>query len=345
MEKHLNIVKLHNSMRRKIIKQGHNTLTITLPSEWVKKLNLQPGDEVDLFQKQSSLILNGTERLPHKDAIIDMSDFTVPMLWRFFQSAYRSGSSEIKIIFDKNKKTFEDPYHFYTTQFDYSQLGEKVVSKPIYVAIQSMVDRFIGVEVMDVGENYVIIKEMGELTAKEFENSLRRIFLIILQLFERIIEAIEKDEIGSTNLCKDLHTIDVNIDKFVDYCCRILNKIHTSFSEEDKSLLFSTLFIQELLGDEFKYIGKHLAVSKKSVNDVLPLAEKVKEHFELYYNLFYKFSRDATIKIGENDRKVYSEHFQHKNKTSGESRSIERHLMLISKFTLSLTELRIEMEY
>ena len=27
-------------MKRKIIKQGHNTLTVTLPSKWVKKLNI-----------------------------------------------------------------------------------------------------------------------------------------------------------------------------------------------------------------------------------------------------------------------------------------------------------------
>jgi len=34
-------------MKRKIIKQGHNTLTITLPSKWAHKLNLKAGEEVD----------------------------------------------------------------------------------------------------------------------------------------------------------------------------------------------------------------------------------------------------------------------------------------------------------
>ena len=32
-------------MIRKIIKQGHNTLTITLPSEWTKRFNLEAGKE------------------------------------------------------------------------------------------------------------------------------------------------------------------------------------------------------------------------------------------------------------------------------------------------------------
>ena len=37
-------------MKRRVIKQGHNTLTITLPSEWVKKLNIQSGEELDLSE-------------------------------------------------------------------------------------------------------------------------------------------------------------------------------------------------------------------------------------------------------------------------------------------------------
>ena len=331
-------------MKRKVIKQGHNTLTVTLPSGWVKKLNVKAGDEIDVYEKEHALVLNGFERNKKKSTTINIDGFTVPLLWRFFQGAYRSGADEIKLTFDKNTKIFEDPYHYYTTQFDYAKLGEKVVPKPTLVAVQSLVDRFVGIEIMDAGEGYILVKEMGEISDKEFENSLRRIFLVIFQLFERVSEAIEKDELEDKNLCKDLHTIDLNIDRFVDYCCRILNKIHTSFPEKDKPLLFSTLFLLELLGDEFKYIGKHLVMSKKPVKECLPLTQAVKEHFDLYYSLFYKFNREEAIKFGESDQMVYKEHQQFKTKT-GEGRSIARHLMMISKFTLALCELRIEMEF
>jgi phosphate uptake regulator len=331
-------------MKRKIIKQGHNTLTMTLPSEWVKKLNLKAGDEIDVHENENSLVLNGFERIKEKSAVIDIKGFTVPLLWRFFQGAYRAGCDEIKIVFDENTKLYEDPYHYYTTQFDYAELGEQKPEKLILVAIQSLVDRFVGIEIIEHGKNYILIKEMGEVSAKEFDNSLRRIFLVVFQLFDRIMEAIEKNEIGSIALCKDMHTIDLNIDRFVDYCARILNKINTSFPEKNKSLLFSTLYLLELLGDEFKYIGKHLAISKKSIQEVLPLAEKVREHFDIYYKLFYKFEREKAIEFGENDKSVYEEHYRFKGRV-GQGRSIARHLMMISKFTLALAELRIEMEY
>ena len=332
-------------MKRKIIKQGHNTLTITLPTEWVKKLGLSGGDEIDLIEKDSSLIINGHQSLKEKKGEIDITKFTIPLLWRFFQSAYRSGCDEIKIKFDPNKKDYEDAYHFYTTQFDYSKLGEKIPSKPAIAMMQGMVDRFIGMGIIETGKDYCIIKEMGEPSLREFDNSLRRIFLVILQMFDRVIEAIEKNEINDASLCKEIHTIDLNVDRFVDYCCRVLRKLSNSFPEGRKRLLFSTLFLLELVGDEFKYVGKHLAISKKPVKDSLPLIKLVKAHFEMYYNLFYKFNRETAIELGKNDYTIYNEHFKIKENLKEQSKSIEAHFMMVSKFVLALTELRIEMEF
>ena len=332
-------------MKRKIIKQGHNTLTLTLPSDWAKKLNIQAGDEVDVIAKEESLIINGKEKSKAKSAVIDITNFTIPLLWRFFQSAYRAGCDEIKIIFDSNRKNYEDAYHYYTSQFDYSKLGEKVPPKPALAMIQGVVDRFIGMGVIESGKDYCIIREMGEPFVKEFDSSLRRVFLVILQMFERIIEIIQKEEIGDAGICKEIHTIDLNVDRLVDYCCRILNRTPNHFPDDKKMILFSTLFNLELVGDEFKYIGKHIAVSKKSLKDCLQLAEMVKEHFEMYYHLFYKFDRELTIKLGKNDYSIYNEHFKIKESMKGESKSLASHLMTISKFVFVLTELRIEMEF
>ena len=332
-------------MKRKIIKQGHNTLTITLPSKWVKKLNMKAGDEINILEKNSSLIINAEKNFKEKTTIINITDFTIPLLWRYFQSAYRSGCDEIKIIFDPNKKNYEDAFHYYTTNFDYAKIGEKVPQKTAIVLIQSVVDRFLNIAIIESSKNHCVIREMGEPTTKEFDNALRRIFIIIFQMFDRIIEIIQEDEIGDNFVCKEIHTIDLNIDKFVDYCCRILNKMNTSFCENKKSILFSTLFIFEFLGDEFKYIGKHLAISKKPVKDTLPLIEEVKKHFNIYYKLFYKFDREQSITFGKNDFDIYRKHFEIKKNLVGESKSIARHFMHISKFLLALVELRIEMEF
>ncbi len=332
-------------MIRKIIKQGHNTLTVTLPSKWASELNLKPGDEISLFQNNGALTINGKQNGDHKSTILDIRGFSIPMIWRFFQSVYREGYDEIKIIYDTQKDSYESAYAYYASQLEYTRMGEKPLKKPALEMIQEMVNRFIGVEIIDHGEDHCTIKEMGDLSSKEFDNSLRRIFLLILELFDTVIEMINENEINNINICKKIHSIDTSVDRFIDYCCRINNKINDSSFQKNKPIMFSTLFLLEMLGDEFKYIGIHLAKSKKKVDDVLPFAQRVKEHFEMYYKLFYKFERETAIKFGENDFKIYNDHFKWKEESNKDARSIRRHFMQISKFIFALVELRIEMEY
>src|SRR3989338_5327977 len=131
-------------MKRKIIKQGHSTLTITLPTKWAQKLNLKAGDEIDLIEKDNSILINGQENGKEKKAVIDISNFTMPLIWRFIQGAYRSGYTEIKIIFDPDKALYDDPYHYLTTHSAYAELGENIPKKTALVMIQTIVDRFIG---------------------------------------------------------------------------------------------------------------------------------------------------------------------------------------------------------
>ncbi|MFA5992509.1 MAG: AbrB/MazE/SpoVT family DNA-binding domain-containing protein [Candidatus Pacearchaeota archaeon] len=332
-------------MKRKIIKQGHNTLTITLPSDWVKKLNLNAGDEVDLFENANSLVISGKQHNGHKSTTIDITGLRVPMVWRFFQGAYREGYDEIKLIYDANKQECENAYDYYANQFAYTRMGERPRKVATLDMVSGLVSRFIGIAIIDHGPNYCIIREMGELSTKEFDNSLRRIFLLILELFDEIISMIKDNKISDIGVCKRIHTMDVNVDRFVDYCCRINNKINDSTFQKNKQLMFSTLFLLEILSDEFKYIGRHLANSKKKVDEILEFAELVKEHFEMYYELFYKFDKDRAIKFGEHDYEIYNDHFELKESVNKDVNSIRRHLMQVSKFTFCLMELRVEMEY
>lgn len=332
-------------MKRRIIKQGHNTLTITLPSQWTRRHNMKAGDEVDLVSREHALIINGQNFSDNKVCEIDITGFTMPLLWRYMQGAYRSGSEEILVYFDPEKKEWQDAFHFYTSLFDYSKLGETNPLKPTIAMIQEIVNRFIGIDIVESGKQFCRIKEMAQVTAREFENSFRRIFITIIHLFDRLIEAMEQNEIDDPSLCKEIHAIDLNIDKLVDYCARILNKVPTIFDEQKKQLIFSSLFTLELAGDEFKYIGKHLATTKKDTKDIVPLMKMAKEHFEIYYKMYYSFNRNLAVEFGEHDVKLYEYHFKMKEGLSGENRSIVKHIMLLTKFTLCLVELRIQMEF
>ena len=46
------------NMKRKVIRQGHNTLTITLPAKWIQKKGIEAGEELDVIEKEDVIIIS-----------------------------------------------------------------------------------------------------------------------------------------------------------------------------------------------------------------------------------------------------------------------------------------------
>src|SRR3989344_10120 len=239
-------------MKRKIIKQGHNTLTITLPSDWVKRFNLKPSSEIDLIEKENGLFITTEKNGETKRAEFDITGMDIPTIWKYFMAVYREGYNEIVIKFSQEK--MENPYKFFTHHFLDIKYRKEMEKQSISEVLQAFVSRFIGMEIVEHGKDYVLIREMGELTSKEFDNSLRRVFLIVQQMAEETLNAIESN---NPKILQHMHDVDISLDKFHDYCVRVLNRCG---NKEPKkiNLLFSTLYILELIGDEFKNIARHL---------------------------------------------------------------------------------------
>jgi len=330
-------------MKRRIIKQGHNTLTITLPSNWAKKFNLKAGNEIDLLEKENGLFLTVDKINSEEKRIeIDITKMDIPTIWKNFMAAYREGYDEVYVKFDP-KSQLESPYKFMTQHrldLRYRTHSEK---KSISRVLQGFVDRFIGFEIIEHGKNFILIKDMGEPTSKEFDNSLRRVFLLLKQMSEETAEAIEtKNPLQLTML----HDIDINLDKFHDYCIRVLNKIGNK-EQRKISLLFSTLYLIEMTGDEFKNIAFHLVhdFQKSRLKNIKGLCDFVREQINNYYDLFYKFDEEKVRKISELDQRTYIEFPNWYSKATESEKEIFHHLRMIGRYINSLMELRIEMEY
>jgi phosphate uptake regulator len=333
-------------MRRRVIKQGHNTLTMTLPSTWTKKLNISAGDELELEEKQNGLFLTTEKKLnAGKRAEFDITDMDIPTIWKYFMSVYREGYDEVRVYFD-SLKTLDSPYKFYThhkTDPKVSKLIKSTRKRSITTALQGFVDRFIGFEIVEHGKDYILIKDLGGITSKEFDNSLRRVFLLLQQMAEEVFEAIVE---GNTSSVEAMHDIDINLDKFHDYCIRVLNKIGNK-NPEQKSLYFATLFLIEMIGDEFKNIAIHLIqdFSTGNLETIKPLVKFVKEQIDNYYDLFYKFDKEKIKKISELDQKTYMDFPKLYRKANEEEKEVFHHLRMVGRYINSLLEIRIEMEY
>lgn len=331
-------------MKRKIIKQGHNTLTITLPADWTKRFNLQSGDEIDLFEKDNGLFITTEKHNESKSAEFNIDKMDIPIIWKYMMSVYREGYDEVKITFNKNLKV-ENPYKYFSQHKLDVKYQEKQETKSALEFLHELINRFIGFEIVESSETHVLIKELSQASSKEFENSLRRVFLLIQQMTDETLEAIRK---GKPEMLTHIHDVDVNLDKFHDYCIRILTKIGNKELSKT-SLLFSTLYLLELVGDEYKTISHHLLYDfgkKQNFKNIEEIAESIKKQLDLFYELFYKFDKEKVLEISKIDRERYFEVKEvYKKKISEQEKEIFHHLRVIARYINALLELRIEMEF
>lgn len=279
-------------MIRKIIKQGHNTLTVTLPSDWAKRFNLKAGEEVNIIERDNGLFLS-SERLDAPSEItIDIRNLPVPLVWKHMNTAYRAGYNKVTIKFLPDA-LYDSPYEFFAHNIPDPRTNHSKISPQEF--IHQMSDRYVGFEVIDSGNDFCVMKEIGQSTSKEFDNSLRRIFLLLLYQSEGIIKDLETGKFG---FLEKAHITDTQIDKFHDFCTRVLNK--TGIEEPSKSsLIFSIIFMLELVGDGFKHLAIQLLKKKTGEIDSKKLVSSLKsinEQLKLFYELYYTYD-DAKLKI------------------------------------------------
>jgi phosphate uptake regulator len=270
----------------------------------------------------------------------------IPTIWKFFMAVYREGYDEIKVSFSPDER-HEFPYkYFFHHKILRPGQSRKYSSLEI---IQEMVNRFTGFEIIEHRKNYCIIKDMASLTSKEFDSLFRRVFLLILQMSQEVLEAIKTNDIECAQYINDM---DINVDKFHDYCIRVLNK--TGFKDAQTSqILFATLFTLELLADEFKSIANHLMKSGKrvSMKNIQTMAEMTNEQLRGYYELFFSFDNKKIIQLTEKDISIhiYKDELFHKPDRKSRLTDMElevlNHFRSVGKAINSLIELRIELEF
>ncbi|HLC31780.1 MAG TPA: AbrB/MazE/SpoVT family DNA-binding domain-containing protein [Candidatus Nanoarchaeia archaeon] len=336
-------------MKRKVIKQGHNTLTITLPSEWANRFNIRAGDEINLSERDAGIFISAERHEDKKRAEFSITDLDIPTIWKYFMAVYREGYSEVKVQFDPNQR-FDSPYKLFTTHKSDMNYGKKTRPHTPFETIQEITNRFIGFEIIEHHADHCIIKDMAEPSAKEFDSSLRRVFLLILQMAEETLEAIRTED---TKMLEHMHDIDINLDKFHDYCIRVLNK--TKCRDERKShLLVTTLYLLELLGDEFKNVAYHIVgdLRDKSLKNILKLCEMNVNQFKHYYDLYYNFKKEKMREFSKQDweihlylPKLYLKRPGKGTSLSDDELEVFHHFRMMSKYLNALIELRIQMEF
>jgi len=262
-------------MKRKVIKQGNNTLTITLPRKWVETAHIKAGDELSMEEKDGSLTIDLNDANEQLKYEADIGSFEKTGR-RYLTSLYREGYDEICI-------RYENPGYVDSIQ---ATLNEQMI----------------GFEITNRSKNSCTIKDFSGGGEKEFETSLRRAWLLLLEIATETLEFIKTKDLAAL---KDMHMKDRGVNKFSNYAIRLLLKIN-KFNSKKTAVYLHFLRNLEELADEYQNLSVYISeFNPKLNNEELKIIEQNNLHLREFYELFYKYDDNRMEQLFIETKKTF----------------------------------------
>ncbi|MBT5023166.1 phosphate uptake regulator PhoU [Candidatus Woesearchaeota archaeon] len=258
-------------MKRKLVKQGGSVMTVSLPAKWIQQKNLNAGDEVEILEEKGYLTISSDTKALEMKAEVTVKK-PHRLISRTLFNLYRKGVTEIKVNYDDSS---------------------------VIKDIQRRLPLMMGFEISDQGKNYVILQSIMRIDDSQFEQSMRRLFLITKSLAEESYDAIATQKYDELDGISELENVQ---NKFYMYCCRVVNVKGTSMFEKP-TLLYLLIQRLEDIADDYKYVCRYLLELKdpkfKLSPETLKLYKNINTLFEKMYNLYYDFDIETAKDIIE----------------------------------------------
>ncbi len=227
---------------------------------WVKKFNIKKGDELDLEEFGNELRINTEKEFDLAKKQIDIKNLE-RLGKTYLTSFYRQGYSEIDLNYNNS---------------NYIRTIQDILSRNIT-----------GFEIIKQNSNSCVIKDLTGHNKDEFDNVLRRIWLLIINLSEESLDALRKRDAPRL---KEMYLMDYSINKFSNYCLRLLiKKDHADFKKTP--LYYHLIKALEEIADQYKEMCTFYSDNIKEINDTLvSIFVEVNSHLNKLYELFYKYN-------------------------------------------------------
>lgn len=286
-------------MKRKINRVGANTLTVSLPTEWVKKFGIKQGDEVELREDGNAIAVSigGKQELAEKT--IDISRMEKHFIRLTLNNIYRLGADKLNIAFD-DLETYEELQELTSTNF-------------------------LGFEITRQGKGSCIIESVTEPHDEKSEVLLRRIFLIIKESLNLMIEDFQRHPYTINRLIGQHY---MKVEQFTNFCLR--NTVKVSKRQGVNYLLVYLLMVME---HELVYIydilakNKEIELSASTVNYL----KKLSANFNMFYEIFYARKIDNLSEFDSNSIQLYNSINALIASIEGKEKIIVYHLALFNR--------------
>ncbi len=262
-------------MKRKIIKLAETTYVVSLPLSWIKRFNVRKKDEVEVAEDGSSILVS----LPFdKSALsrkteIDVTTVSQRIAEWMIAAAHKAGFDEIKVHYRKEQIRFI---------LDYVK------------------DHLLGFFVTSQTEDYCILKIVSREDGSEFDNLLRRSFLVGLELAESSIELMRKSRYSEI---RDLLHLEKTNNQLTLTCQRLVRK---GLVKKNANELFLLSWHLENVVDDYRDLCK-IVIEKKSgklSHYILGIFGDVNAYFRGYYELFYKFDVEEMNRLDQEKNRI-----------------------------------------
>lgn len=251
-------------IRRKVIQIANSTQLISLPIKWARKYNIKKGDELEVEEQGYKLLIKTESAPTTKEITVDVSGLTPQLADRFTTRAYQKGYDTLIVKYDKPE---------------------------LAIAIQNKVKELLGFEIMEQTRDTIIIKSISSKLNIDFDSSLRRAFLIVIDMADDCLESFSKDDKKTLG---NVFYKDFDVNKFCYFCLRFINKgFHDEFGTYILYYLIESL---EDAGDEYKSLAKHLAKIKIKKKSLVRVLSKVNELTKIGYEFFYKPEKEKAVR-------------------------------------------------
>ena len=265
-------------MKRKLIRQGRNALTLTLPSEWVKRNSLDAGDEVDVIGSEGPLVI-GSKQSPI--------------------------SKTLELTLESNNPWYVGQIVRYGYLANYDQVILYFNSPDVLKEILKVCNYLLGFEATEQGTDYCILQNLAKESEKEYGNLQRKVFLLTISLFDSIINVLkEKQEFDEIELIKSTNN---NILKFALFCRKVILKggQSTKINNLNEYILLQRL---TMISNNLVYLSKSVKDRKSTGNErLLYSLGWCKDIYQIFYGAFYSKDINSIIKLNENRKKFFGE--------------------------------------
>lgn len=270
-------------MKRKVIQIAESTMLVSLPRKWVVDQKIKKGDELEVEEQGSKLIISAeksSEEAGGSEIEVDITGLDSSTIKRVLRSVYIKGYDSIKITFNSPMTT-----HYRTNE------NERVFS-----VILEELKNLTAFEIIQQKEKFCWIKSISRPSMKEFDNLLRRIFILIVDASNDLMSGIKNKDWIIIETVEEKHS---TITKLVSYCLRLLNQ--RNYPDHSKiNFLYHTIADLGKVMDVIKYTGRDLLEYKPSLSQqIVEMISLVNESYALYYKLFYDFKLETIRELNK----------------------------------------------